>query len=142
MPEFTLNSDARFEALPEFTKGYVEALFFTNGDTGADDEDKLNRLGTARLTAEALRSIRATCAAFEQTHADLLTAAYEHPGYGPREAGRDLWFTRQGHGTGCWDRRRIPRPLSDALTAAAKALKDCEIEVWRGWIYERGLAPN
>ena len=38
MPEFTLNSDARFEALPEFTKGYVEALFFTNGDTGADDE--------------------------------------------------------------------------------------------------------
>ena len=141
MPEFMLNSDARFEALPEFTKGYVEAVFFTNGDTGADDEDKLNRLGTARLTAEALRSIRATCVAFEQTHADLLTAAYEHPGYGPREAGRDLWFTRQGHGTGCWD-RGLPRPLGQALTAAAKALKECEIEVWRGWIYERGLAPN
>ena len=140
MPEFMINSDARFEALPEFTKGYVEAMFFTNGDTGADDEDKLNRLGTARLTAKALRSICATCAAFEQTHADLLTAAYERPGYGPREAGRDLWFTRQGHGTGHWDRRRIPRPLSDALTDAAKALKECEMEVWRGWIYE--LAPN
>ena len=46
MPEFMLNSDARFESLPEFTKGYVEAMFFTNGDTGADDEDKLNRLGS------------------------------------------------------------------------------------------------
>ena len=57
MPEFTLNSDARFEALPEFTKGYVEALFFTNGDTGADDEDKLNRLGTARLTAKHPRHL-------------------------------------------------------------------------------------
>ena len=142
MPEFMLNSDARFEALPEFTKGYVEALFFTNGDTWTDDEYKLNRLGAARLTAKALQSIRATCAAFERTHADLLTAAYEHPGYGPREAGRDLWFTRQRHGVGYWDRRMIPRPLSDALTDAAKALKECEIEVWRGWIYERGLAPN
>ena len=141
MPEFMLNSDARFEALPEFTQGYVEALFFTNGDTGADDEDKLNRLGTARLTAKALHSIRATCAAFEQTHADLLTADYKHPGYGPREAGRDLWFTRQGHGTGCWD-SGLPRPLSDALTDAAHALNECYVEVWRGWIYERGLAPN
>ena len=141
MPEFMLNSDARFEALPEFTKGYVEAMFFTNGDTGADDEDKLNRLGTARLTAKALPSIRATCAAFARTHADLLTAAYEHPGYGPREAGHDLWFTRQGHGAGYWD-SGLPRPLSDALTDAAKALKECEMEVWRGWIYERGLAPN
>ena len=141
MPEFMLNSDARFESLPEFTKGYVEAMFFTNGDTGADDEDKLNRLGTARLTAQALRSICATCAAFGQTHADLLTAAYEHPGYGPREAGRDLWFTRQGHGVGYWD-RGFPRPLSDALTDAARALRECEMEAWRGWIYERGLAPN
>ena len=142
MPDFTLNSDARFEALPEFAQGYVEALFFTNGDTGdADDEDKLNRLGTARLTAKALHSIRATCAAFERTHADLLTAAYEHPGYGPRDAGCDLWFTRQGHGAGYWD-RGFPRPLSDALTEAAKTLGGCEMEVWRGWIYERGLAPN
>ena len=58
MPEFMLNSDARFEALPEFTKGYVEALFFTNGDTWTDDEYKLNRLGAARLTAKALQSIR------------------------------------------------------------------------------------
>ena len=141
MPEFMLNSDARFEALPEFTKGYVEALFFTNGDTGADDEDKLNRLGTARLTAKALHSIRATCAAFEQTHADLLTAAYEHPGYGPREAGRDLWFTRQRHGVGYWD-RRLPRPLGQALTDAAHALNECYVEVWRGWIYVVDSAPN
>ena len=43
MPEFMLNSDARFETLPEFTKGYVEAMFFTNGDTWTDDEYKLNR---------------------------------------------------------------------------------------------------
>lgn len=47
MPEFTLNSDA----LPEFTKGYVEALFFTNGDTGADDEDKLNRPAHGQASA-------------------------------------------------------------------------------------------
>ena len=142
MPEFMLNSDARFETLPEFTKGYVEALFFTNGDTWTDDEYKLNRLGAARLTTKALQSIRATCAAFARTHADLLTAAYEHPGYGPREAGRDLWFTRQRHGVGYWDRRMIPRPLGQALTDAAEALKECYVEVWRGWIYVVDSAPN
>ena len=58
MPEFMLNSDARFETLPEFTKGYVEALFFTNGDTWTDDEYKLNRLGAARLTAKHPRHLR------------------------------------------------------------------------------------
>lgn len=42
MPEFCLNESARtahpFYALSDFAKGYVEAMFFTNGDTG-DERD-------------------------------------------------------------------------------------------------------
>ena len=53
-------------------------MFFTNGDTGRMTkitEPPWNR----PAHGQGLRSIRATCSAFEQTHADLLTAAYEHP---------------------------------------------------------------
>ncbi len=106
MPEFILNHPARrahpFYALDDFAKGYVEAMFFTNGDTGDEREDLLNEFGIERLTRAAVESIAADCRAFlgyimpDGCFAQQWIDRAE--GYDMEQAGRDFWLTRQGHG--------------------------------------------
>lgn len=114
MPEFILDHGSpdgakQYKSLDYFTQGYVEAMFFTNTGTG-DDED-LEHATFADLAPETLRDIIADCAAWQKTNATLLSAAmrspsYDHEddGYGSKQAGRDYWFSRNGHGVGFWDR--------------------------------------
>lgn len=77
------------------------------GDAGFDD-----------LSPGALAAIMRDCAAFKAKAADLLQVAYDCPApdqpgfdelrtcpdYDETQAGRDFWFTRNGHGVGFWDR--------------------------------------
>jgi len=121
--------------LDAFTQGYIEALFFTSecpqvdrlefesaehqadmaagraggcipGDTGFDD-----------LSPVALGTILTDCAAFQVKALELLQLAYdsESVAYDQAQAGRDFWFTRNGHGVGFWDRGlgQIGDDLSD-----------------------------
>jgi len=83
--------------------------------------------------------------------------------YDDEQAGRDFWFTRQGHGVGFWDRKALevdlfpdinPAPglggwrvwdenreqgpcagsIGDGLSDAAKAIGETYCEISRGWI--------
>ncbi len=80
---------------------------------------------------------------------DLAMARYEH-GYGKHsdagsaEAafGHDFWLTRQGHGTGFWDRKELESEiapglsLGDALTAEAGKFGECHgAYQYGGWWY-------
>lgn len=139
MPQFELNAARTgthpYYALDDFAKGYVEAMFFTNGDTGDADENKLNNLGVERLTHGAIADIRRDCEAFWNAHkADLETVAEL---YGIDRAGNDFWFTRQGHGVGYWYRNELPGDVRERLSDAASAFGEAYCEVWRGWIYHR-----
>ncbi len=167
MPEFQLKTNARrshpYYALNDFAKGYVEAMFFTNGDTGDEREDLLNELGVERLTREAVKVIAIDCADFETRARELLALAYTRD-YDDVQAGRDFWFTRQGHGCGFWDRDTLKVDvfetasgdlcaredfdgseatgslvgvLGELLTRVAKASGEADVEVWRGWIHYR-----
>jgi hypothetical protein len=145
VPEFLLNANNRgahpFYKLDEFARGYVEAMFFTNGDTGDTRENLLNELGVERLTKEAVKGIKSDCSAFlgrimpdgcfVRQWLDRLE------GYDDAQAGRDFWFTRQGHGVGFWDREQIPDAAGEALSAAAKQSGEAYCETYRGWIYHR-----
>lgn len=83
----------------DFTRGYIECLYFT--DTGEDDQPASD----APLSADALASIIEDCEAFKAIAALPLAHAYAHfPEYDAAQAGRDFWFTRNGHGVGFWDR--------------------------------------
>lgn len=142
MPEFILNRNDT-NHLSEFVAGYVEAMFFTNGDTGDDNEDKLNELGTARLTRAAWQDIKDDCEAFrhavETQHGRDAARILSHglPGYDAQRAGNDFWFTRQGHGVGFWDRDELPEDLRDALSETARGFGGAYVETARGWIYHR-----
>ena len=165
MPEFILNRKASrlhpFYALDAFEKGYIEAMFFTNGDIGDEREDLLNDLGVERLTRAAVKSIKADCAQFQKAAAPLLALALASmSGYCEEQAGRDFWLTRQGHGAGFWGRgelsvdvgkmpdgelitgceaeeagAKLQGSLGDLLTVAAKAQGEVHPYVARGWIY-------
>jgi hypothetical protein len=143
MPEFVLNDNHRakrghaYHELSDFAKGYVEAMFFTNGDTGDDNEHLLNDLGTERLTRAAVASIAKDCDLFLGSIRQWLDEVEANVNYDEAQAGRDLWFTRQGHGVGYWDRDELKKASRTALTMAAKAIGEAYVEVSRGWIYHR-----
>lgn len=179
MPQFQLNRAYSerphrlpthpFYALDDFAKGYVEAMFFTNGDTGDDSEWKLNELGVERLTKASVAAIKDYCGAFlGQIMPDGCFARQwidRAESYDDEQAGRDLWFTAQGHGCGYWDRKELeldlfePSPeqraatqtggwrtdgegpckgtIADGLTEAAKQAGERYVEHWRGWIHYR-----
>lgn len=144
MPQFELNTPAKghpFYSLDSFAKGYVEAMFFTNGDTGDERENLLNDLGVERLTHKSIASIKRDCDAF---------LAYKMPdGASVREwlnrvayvfeddqAGRNFWFTRQGHGVGFWSRNELDNAgIGEALSKAARSLGECYVEAYRGRIH-------
>ena len=138
MPEFILNESAEaehpFYALNEFAKGYVEAMFFTNCDCGDDNEHLANELGTEALTVESVAKISAYCAAFERDAAALLEQAYQGD-YSEEQAGRDLWFTAQGHGVGFWGRSQIGDELGEALSELARQAGERYVEIYERQIH-------
>lgn len=148
MPEFQLNRPPHrkpphpFYALDDFAKGYVEAMFFTNGDTGDDDEFILNEMGVERLTKKAVAAIKTDCNAFVSTIMSDGCFCRQwldrEPG-DDEQAGRDFWFTRQGHGVGFWDRddEIWSEAARDALSDVARASSAAYVEIWHGWIHYR-----
>jgi hypothetical protein len=110
MPEFILDhGDAEgqrwFNSLDLFTQGYVEAMFFTS--TGSGDDGELEDASTGMLAEETRKQIEGHCKSWQASNADLLSLAYERAGYDEAQAGRDLWYTEQGHGVGFKDREPL-----------------------------------
>ena len=150
MPQFILDESGvvdggrTFKNLDAFARGYIECLFFTETATGVtpeewDSDETQADISAGRvdgsipsglsfgdLSPGALDSILTDCAAFREKGAPLLAEAYSRD-YCEEQAGRDFWFTRNGHGVGFWDREALePRgeeyeSLTSAMVAASKA---------------------
>lgn len=117
MIEFELRTDCViwFDRLGDFTKGYLEAMFFADIDT---PDHETYEMGLGDLTGDSVARILFDCARFQRRNLELLERAYK-TGYEPRQAGADFWFSRVGHGVGYWDRDL--GDLGDKLHDAAKA---------------------
>ncbi|AXQ69622.1 hypothetical protein HOU03_gp146 [Caulobacter phage CcrSC] len=104
-------------------------------EAGTSDGSLPGDAGFADLHETALATIVEECAAFQRENADLLAQAYGHNfparvigdgtlpdshrpawDYDEAAAGRDFWYTRNGHGVGFWDRGlgEVGDKLSDA----------------------------
>lgn len=124
MPEYHLpksgvvtveGAPVAFFSLDTFTRACIEALFWT--ESGNDDiaEDA----GFSDLSDSALQTLMDECARFQQVNAMLLESAYQRDGYDAARAGHDFWLTRNGHGTGFWDRDALDADDLGARLAAA-----------------------
>lgn len=103
LPHGTEAAERKFTELDAFTRGYIEAMFFTSA---TPDDEELEHVTFSDLAPEALSEIIADCTAFNLQADAWLHKAYtmEKPSYDMEQAGRDFWFTRCGHGVGFWDR--------------------------------------
>lgn len=78
--------------------GYVECAIWAEADTGEASPGGAETIHD--LAPEALASIREDVEGFLNGQADDLVASRLEAG----QIGHDLWLTRNGHGTGFWDR--------------------------------------
>ncbi len=104
--------------LDAFTRAYLHAAAFTEdpepgqGEYPEPDEDQFD----PDFVAHAVKD----CESFQSAFGDLIVDDPDH-------AGRDFWYTRQGHGCGFWD-GDWDEPAASVLDAAASAygeLSDC-----------------
>ena len=152
MPEFIMEGrDHAARAESDFVLGFIEAMFFT--ETGhVDSESWLNAdpeertsdgrlpsdVGYTDLHPDSLEKIRTDCGVWQILNMGILERAYA-TGYDETQAGRDYWFTRNGHGVGFWDRPELkPHGLGEALTEACRGR---DIHVWFADHVTYGDAP-
>ena len=97
----------------KFFRAYIEALYFT--ETGDSEQPEVD----AELYESSLKQAWDDCRRFYNVYADII-------GENVEQAGHDFWFTRNGHGTGFWDRPDVWGDYEEELTRA------CELmgEVW------------
>ena len=157
MPEFILEGrDHAARAESDFVLGFIEAAFFTSNEPSREMEDWFTDearearengqecdipgdAGYNELHPIALGRIREFCGNWQKKNRKLLARAYKRAGYDETDAGRDLWYTMNGHGVGFWDRDELKaRGLGDALTDAAG---NHEAHLFFGGHVEFGDAP-
>lgn len=160
MREFILEGrDHAARAETDFVLGFIEAMFFT--ETGCTDSSEwLNTpedvrtsdgqlprdMGYTDLHPDSLAAIRADCEAWQAANADLLAQAYAAGDYDAAQAGRDYWFTRNGHGVGFWDRKELDSPgrIGTGLSIGQRLSDACryrEVYAFYGQHVTHGDAP-
>ncbi len=126
------------EQIATVAKHYLIACIFTDAPEGTHP----------RATIAAVKKAYEDCSAFIEACGPLFDMAMAqfsegygaHPDAGSAEAafGHDFWLTRQGHGTGFWDRKELGDKLGKLLTKLCGFRTDfCEVypEFYRGWLY-------
>lgn len=144
-PMLTVGRPLTWRDLDAFTQGYIEAMFFTENAPGVtteewqatEDHDEGSipgDVGFADLAPETLAQIIEDCRRFQAGGGEALrlesVRVYDPEGPTPNydkwcytqedDAGRDFWYTRNGHGCGFWD-GDWPEPYATTLTEAARA---------------------
>ena len=98
-----------------FLRQYIEtALWSSNDWSTPDGGEPMDANHSAEdIAPETLATMAAECAAFEEANADDI----DDDG----QAGHDFWLTRNGHGTGFWDRDGDPATMERLTEASRKA---------------------
>jgi len=93
-------------------KHYIVCALWSSIDDEGEPLDSV--YSSDDLSAETLERMRSDVSEFVQSN----KAALRESGLSDEQIGHDFWLTRNGHGTGFWDRGI--GSLGDALTRAAK----------------------
>lgn len=105
-------------SLQDFTRGYIDAAFFTSLDESAPLDDNYS---ASDLSDEARAIMERDCITFYGAHGWRIVEQDDYQG------GIDFWLTRNGHGAGYWD-GDYPEH-GDALDAACNDYGDVDLYV-------------
>lgn len=104
--------------LNEFQRAYVECALWT---------EEMGHIEVEQVDDESIKEMIKDCNQFYQDNAADLIWARENAlhGYSASQAGHDFWLTRNGHGTGFWDRGL--GQVGQRLTTSAKGFKEVSL---------------
>lgn len=124
-----------------FLDGYITAALWSSNDESDErgGEPLDSNYGPSDLAPETRQKMRDDAARFQKANKKLLREAYAR-GYSKGRAGHDFWLTRNGHGTGFWDRDELEAgSLGDKLADATKKFGGFDLYVGDdGKIYGSG----
>lgn len=108
------------ENLDAMLAGYIRcALWSSTDNTDESGGEPLDANYRAEdLESDTIAYMRTECSSFLEAHAGDIGVNYG-------QAGHDLWLTRNGHGTGFWDRDGVWPYDGRRLAEAAQALGEC-----------------
>lgn len=124
-------TDAQIDTV---TKHYIVACIWADKPEEIKAEPRVSKADYAKAREDCAAFIKACGQHFSQAMACFRDGYGTHPDAGSAEAafGHDFWLTRQGHGTGFWDRKELPEALGEKLTEIAKAFGEASPEFYRG----------
>lgn len=129
MDNETQNTISQKEFLA-FFEGYIEAAIWSSTlyEPGSEEpieaEDFVHNQG--ELSPAAKESMRYSCCSFLAYNENLLLQA-NNQGRAWGHLGHDFWLTRNGHGTGFWDRGL--GELGEKLTQAAHLVGESHLYI-------------
>jgi hypothetical protein len=108
--------------LDDFVDAYIECALWSSTDNADDSGGSPldDNYGPEDIEPETLAEMRADCADFI-----ALAGMEARENWPASQAGHDFWLTRNGHGTGFWDRGE---PDGEELTRHAKTYRG--IDLW------------
>lgn len=128
----------RQDCTDPFLRGYLDAaLFTTDPKPGQGDYVESGRADEmfSRIPEPFLWRAKADCARFEEQNATLLAQAGD-----AWQNGCDLFYSRNGHGCGYFD-RGYPDEIGDALQDAARKMGSHDLEL-SGWFLNEYRCPH
>lgn len=116
-----------YDTLSDVAKGYVTAMFFTEEERLTEEDSEVST-DPHDLPQETLAKVKEVCDEFERSNAHLWSMCHSPRGEFTigELVGHDLWLTRNGHGSGFWDRPEVyGRRNADLLADRARKLREC-----------------
>lgn len=109
-----------------FLDSYIQtALWSSNDESNEKGGDPLDKnYSPADLAPETLRHMQADVNQFIE-----LAAAMDAEIEDDALVGHCFWLSRNGHGSGFWDRDEIPEPARTKLDKLAEAFGECNLYV-------------
>lgn len=118
----TISAPTAFTDLQPIAQGYIKCALWAvgNAESLSVEGDSVGEEDATfdDLAPETVAAMVAACELFELCHAADLDAA-EDAGRDREHLGHDFWLSRNGHGTGFWDRGL--GAVGDRLHDAAQA---------------------
>ena len=118
----------------DFVRGYVDAALWSSNENYSRGD--ITRACMAKMRADCRKFFRANRADLRLYAASI---RYDRNKGTPYDyAGHDFWLTRNGHGSGFWDRDGVgdsDAGLGDRLSEAARDFGECSLYVSRGKIH-------
>ena len=108
-----------------FNSYCVCALWSTLDDNG---EPLDSQYGIEDIDSDSLFIMKKDCNSFIEKSKDILEKIKEY-GHHAGSCGHDFWLTRNGHGTGFWDREGIDKIFRDKLTKLSVDFKEQDLVV-------------